>query len=217
MTEMTELNLPTANSIIYVLDMIGIFACTVAGTVLAKRCNMDMFGAWIVSFIGSVGGGTLRDLLLNRHPIFWLHDLNYLYVILVVSTLVQIFYHTVERLDRAMRWFDALGLAAFTVIGVQAALSFNMPPPIVMMMGAFTAIIGGVFRDIVCQQIPLVFQKEVYTTASVVGSAYYLLMLNWGMNEWLNSISTLILIFAIRMLAVYRGWNLPNLTLPKKT
>lgn len=216
MTEMTELNLPTANSIIYVLDMIGIFACTVAGTVLAKRCNMDMFGAWIVSFIGSVGGGTLRDLLLNRHPIFWLHDLNYLYVILVVSTLVQIFYHTVERLDRAMRWFDALGLAAFTVIGVQAALSFNMPPPIVMMMGAFTAIIGGVFRDIVCQQIPLVFQKEVYTTASVVGSAYYLLMLNWGMNEWLNSISTLILIFAIRMLAVYRGWNLPNLTLPKK-
>lgn len=216
MTEMTELNLPTANSIIYVLDMIGIFACTVAGTVLAKRCNMDMFGAWIVSFIGSVGGGTLRDLLLNHHPIFWLHDLNYLYVILVVSTLVQIFYHTVERLDRAMRWFDALGLAAFTVIGVQAALSFNMPPPIVMMMGAFTAIIGGVFRDIVCQQIPLVFQKEVYTTASVVGSAYYLLMLNWGMNEWLNSISTLILIFAIRMLAVYRGWNLPNLTLPKK-
>lgn len=214
---MTELNLPTANSIIYALDMIGVFACTVAGTVLAKRCNMDMFGAWIVSFIGSVGGGTLRDLLLNRHPIFWLHDLDYLYVILVVSTLVQIFYHTVERLDRAMRWFDALGLAAFTVIGVQAALSFNMPPPIVMMMGAFTAIIGGVFRDIVCQQIPLVFQKEIYTTASVIGSAYYLLMLHWGMNAWLNSISTLILIFAIRMLAVYRRWNLPNLTLPKKT
>lgn len=216
MTEISDLNLPTASSIIYVLDMIGVFACTVAATVLAKRCHMDMFGAWIVSFIGSVGGGTLRDLLLNRHPIFWLHDLDYLYVILLVSTLVQIFYHTVERLDRALRWFDALGLAAFTVIGIQAALSFNMPPPIVMMMGAFTAIIGGVFRDIVCQQIPLVFQKEIYTTASVIGSAYYLLMLDWGMNAWLNSISTLILIFAIRMLAVYRGWNLPNLTLPKK-
>lgn len=213
---MTELNLPTANSIIYVLDMIGIVACTVAGSVLAKRCSMDMVGALIVSFIGSVGGGTLRDLLLNRHPIFWLHDLNYVYVILCVSLLVQVFYHTVERLDRAMRWFDALGLAAFTVIGVQAALSFNMSPPIVMMMGAFTAIIGGVFRDIVCQQIPLVFQKEIYTTASIVGSTYYLLMLKWGMNEWLNSISTMILIFGIRMLAVYRAWNLPNITLPQK-
>lgn len=216
MTEMTELNLPTANSIIYVLDMIGIFACTVAGTVLAKRCNMDMFGAWIVSFIGSVGGGTLRDLLLNRHPIFWLHDLNYLYVILVVSTLVQIFYHTVERLDRAMRWFDALGLAAFTVIGVEAALSRNMSAPIVMLMGVFTAIIGGVFRDIVCRQIPLVLQKEIYITASLVGSVYYLLLLQTGINEWLRSISTLLLIFSVRMLAVYRGWNLPNLTLPKK-
>ncbi|QMT31593.1 trimeric intracellular cation channel family protein [Alysiella filiformis] len=213
---MTELPLATAHSIIYVLDMIGVFACTVAATVLAKRCNMDMFGAWIVSLIGSVGGGTLRDLLLNRHPIFWLHDLNYLYVILLVSTLVQIFYHTVERLDRAMRWFDALGLAAFTVIGVQAAVSFHMSPPIVMLMGAFTAMIGGVLRDIICQQIPLVFQKEIYTTASVLGSAYYLLLLHWGVSEWLNSLSTLVLIFSIRMLAVYRGWNLPNLTLPKK-
>lgn len=212
---MTELTLPAASTVIYVLDIIGVIAATAAATVLAKRLDMDMFGAWTVSFIGSVGGGTLRDLLLNRHPIFWLHQLEYLYVILTISTLVQIFYHTVERLDRAMRWFDALGLAAFTVIGVEAALSFNMPYPIVMMMGVFTAIIGGVFRDIVCRQIPLVFQKEIYITASVVGSAYYLTMLNWGMNDWLRSMTTLVLIFAIRMLAIYRQWNFPNLTLPK--
>lgn len=209
--------IPTASSIIYTLDMIGVFACTMAATVLAKRLNFDLFGAILVSFIGSVGGGTLRDLFLNRHPIFWLHDLNYLYLIIVVSVLAQIFYYSIERLDRAMRWFDALGLAAFTVIGIEAALSRQMSAPIVMMMGVFTAIMGGVCRDVVCRQIPLVLQKEIYITASLVGSIYYLILLETSVSDWTRSISTLLLIFALRMLAVYRGWNLPNITLPRNS
>lgn len=205
--------IPTAGSIIYTLDFVGIIACTVAATVLAKRLEFDLFGALLISFIGSVGGGTLRDLLLNRHPIFWLHDLNYLYIIIGISLLVQMFYHYVERLDRALRWFDALGLAAFTVIGIEAALSRQMPAPIVILMGVFTAVIGGVMRDIVCRQIPLLLQKEIYITASVIGSTYYLFMLN-SLSPWARSISTILLIFIIRMLAVYRQWNLPNITLP---
>ncbi|XXQ68387.1 trimeric intracellular cation channel family protein [Neisseriaceae bacterium B1] len=208
--------LPEVSSIIYTLDFIGVIACTVAATVLAKRLKFDLFGALLISFIGSVGGGTLRDLLLNRHPIFWLHDLNYIYVITIVSILVQIFYHYVEKLDRAMRWFDAMGLAAFTVIGIEAALSFNMAAPIVIIMGAFTAIIGGILRDIVCRQIPLVLQKEIYITASVIGSAYYLALLHTTLSPWVRSITTIILIFTIRMLAIYRNWNLPDITLSTK-
>lgn len=208
--------LPTS-SIIYVLDMVGVAACTAAATMLAKRLQFDIFGAFFVSFLGSVGGGTLRDLLLNRHPIFWLHDLNYLYFIMVLSTIIQIFYHFLDKLDKSLRWFDALGLAAFTVIGVQAALSRGMSAPIVMLMGAVTAIIGGVLRDIVCRQIPLVLQKEIYITASLLGSVYYLLLLHTDVSEWVRSVTTLLLIFVIRMLAVYRGWNLPDLTWkPKK-
>lgn len=206
----------SSNTIVYTLDMVGVAACTIAATILAKRLQFDVLGAFFVSFLGSVGGGTLRDLLLNRHPIFWLHDLNYIHFIIGLSLIVQIFYHYVERLDKALRWFDALGLAAFTVIGVEAALSRNMSAPIVMLMGVFTAIIGGVFRDIVCRQIPLVLQKEIYITASLVGSVYYLLLLQTGINEWLRSISTLLLIFSVRMLAVYRGWNLPDITLQPK-
>lgn len=208
--------LPTS-SIIYVLDMVGVAACTAAATMLAKRLQFDIFGAFFVSFLGSVGGGTLRDLLLNRHPIFWLHDLNYLYFIMVLSTIIQIFYHFLDKLDKSLRWFDALGLAAFTVIGVQAALSRGMSAPIVMLMGAVTAIIGGVLRDIVCRQIPLVLQKEIYITASLLGSVYYLLLLHTDVSEWVRSVTTLLLIFVIRMSAVYRGWNLPDLTWkPKK-
>lgn len=207
-----SITVPPVNTIVYALDMVGVGACTVAATLLAKRLQFDIFGALMVSFIGSVGGGTLRDLLLNRHPIFWLHDLNYLHFIIILSLIVQVFYHFVERLDKALRWFDALGLAAFTVIGVEAALSRGMSAPIVMMMGAFTAVIGGVFRDIVCRQIPLVLQKEVYITASLIGSIYYLLLLDTSVGAWTRSVSTMVLIFTIRMLAVYRGWNLPDIT-----
>ena len=116
-----------------------------------------------------------------------------------------------------LRWFDAVGLAAFTVIGAQAAISRGMSAPIVLLMGAMTAVVGGVLRDIVCRQIPLVLQKEIYITASLLGSMYYLWLPGDWANSWMRSVSTMILIVVIRMLAVYRGWNLPSLTWrPKK-
>ena len=211
------LPLPEIKNIIYALDIVGVIACTIAATVLAKQLKLDFWGAVLVSFLGSVGGGTLRDLLINRHPIFWLHDLNYLYWIIGVSVLVQVFYDYFKRVDKMLRWFDAVGLAAFTVIGAQAAISRGMSAPIVLLMGAMTAVVGGVLRDIVCRQIPLVLQKEIYITASLLGSMYYLWLPGDWANSWMRSVSTMILIVAIRMLAVYRGWNLPSLTWrPKK-
>ncbi len=206
--------LPSESLIIYVLDMVGIFACAAAATVLAKRLHLDIFGALLVSCVGAVGGGTLRDLLLDRHPIFWLHDLNYLYLILATSLTVQVFYHWFERLDRAMRWFDALGLAAFTVIGIEAALAKGMHTPVVILMGIITAVAGGILRDVLCRQLPLLLHKEIYITAAFGGSIAYLLMLEAGISLWLRDVATLLLIFAVRMLAVYRGWNLPSITLP---
>lgn len=205
----------TAGTIIYTLDMLGIFACAVAASVLAKRLNFDAFGALLVSFVGSIGGGTLRDVMLSRHPLFWMEDLNYFYLICTASLLTQVFYHYIERLDRAMRWFDALGLGAFTVIGIEAALQRGMAAPIVVLMGVMSAMAGGVMRDIVCRQIPLVLQKEIYITASVAGSLYYLFVAD-AFGSWTRSISTIALIVAVRMLAVYRGWNLPDITLPQK-
>lgn len=202
-----------AGTIVYALDMTGIFACSVAASVLAKRLHFDAFGALLVSFIGSIGGGTLRDVILDRHPLFWMVDLNYFYLICAVSLLTQVFYHYIERLDRAMRWFDALGLGAFTVIGIEAALQRGMAAPVVVLMGVMTAVAGGVMRDIICREIPLVLQKEIYITASVIGTLYYLFVAD-GFGSWTRSISTIALVVAIRMLAVYRGWNLPNITLP---
>ena len=199
------------------LELMATLAFALSGVLEAARKRLDMVGVVVVAFAAAFGGGTLRDLLLNRHPIFWLHDLNYLYWIIGVSVLVQVFYDYFARVDKMLRWFDAVGLAAFTVIGAQAAISRGMSAPIVLLMGAMTAVVGGVLRDIVCRQIPLVLQKEIYITASLLGSMYYLwLPADWA-NSWVRSVSTMILIVAIRMLAVYRGWNLPSLTWrPKK-
>lgn len=206
--------LPSETLIIYVLDMVGVFACTVAATVLAKRLALDIFGALLVSFVGSIGGGTLRDVLLNRHPVFWLEDLNYFYLIVATSLMVQVFYYGFEKLDKVIRWFDALGLAAFTVIGIEAALSKGMQMPIVVMMGVMTAVAGGIMRDVLCRQLPLLLHKEIYITASLIGSVFYLVLLHFEVSLWLRDVTTLLLIFAIRMFAVYRQWNLPNITLP---
>lgn len=206
--------LPSETLIIYVLDMVGVFACTVAATVLAKRLALDIFGALLVSFVGSIGGGTLRDVLLNRHPVFWLEDLNYFYLIVATSLMVQVFYYGFEKLDKVIRWFDALGLAAFTVIGIEAALSKGMQMPIVVMMGMMTAVAGGIMRDVLCRQLPLLLHKEIYITASLIGSVFYLVLLHFEVSLWLRDVATLLLIFAIRMFAVYRQWNLPNITLP---
>lgn len=206
--------LPSETLIIYVLDMVGVFACTVAATVLAKRLALDIFGALLVSFVGSIGGGTLRDVLLNRHPVFWLEDLNYFYLIVATSLMVQVFYYGFEKLDKVIRWFDALGLAAFTVIGIEAALSKGIQMPIVVMMGVMTAVAGGIMRDVLCRQLPLLLHKEIYITASLIGSVFYLVLLHFEVSLWLRDVATLLLIFAIRMFAVYRQWNLPNITLP---
>ncbi|ULJ62200.1 trimeric intracellular cation channel family protein [Wielerella bovis] len=211
-----EIDLPQAQTIVYALDMVGVGASTIAASVLAKRLKLDITGAFIISVLGSIGGGTVRDLLINRHPIFWLRDLNYLSLILFLCVLTLIFYHYFEKIDRSLRWFDAIGLAAFTIIGVQAALSRGMSAPIAICMGAMTGAGGGVLRDIVCRQIPLVLQKEIYITASIVGSVYYIMLQDTGINAWFHSISSIAFIVVVRMLAVYRQWNLPDITLKMK-
>ena len=198
--------------LIYFLDFVGVFACTTAATVLAKQLKFDLFGCIFISFIASVSGGTFRDLLIDRHPIFWLKDLHYFYAVIGVSVVVQLAYGFFARISYVIRGFDALGLAAFTVIGLEAALNRGLAYPIAVLMGALTAVLGGLLRDIVCREIPLVLRQEIYITASLAGSSFYLLTLHL-LDLWSRSVATILLIFGLRMLAVHYRWNLPDITL----
>ena len=199
--------------LLYLLDMIGVIACAIAGTLLAQHKGFDVAGCILVSMVNAIGGGTLRDMALDRHPLFWMTDLNYVIVITLTSLILQMFFHLYHKIDNALKLFDAIGLAAFSVIGFKVALAQDMSPVIAVMMGVWTAIIGGLLRDIICNEIPLLLQREIYITASVAGSLTYLVLDYWGLNSIANEFTMLFVIFAVRMLALRFDWHLPSIRL----
>lgn len=202
---------------IYAVDLIGCAAAAIAASTLAKRVGFDAVGAIMIAAIAAIGGGTCRDILINRHPLFWFHNLTYLWLVSSIALIVQVFYHSVERhIDKPLRLFDALGLSAFAVIGFEAALSKHLPYPIVILMGVITSVFGGILRDIICGQLPLVLQKEIYILCVVTGGLAYLSLMQLSVSLWLRDIITMLIVFTIRLLAIYRNWNLPNITLPPR-
>ena len=201
--------------LLYLLDMIGIIACAIAGTLLAQHKGFDIAGCILVSMVNAIGGGTLRDMALDRHPLFWMTDLNYVIVITVTSLVLQIFFHLYHKIDKALKLFDVIGLAAFSVIGFKVALNQDMSPLIAIMMGVWTAIIGGLLRDIICNEIPLLLQREIYITASIAGSLTYLLLDSLGIRPGVNEFIMLGVIFAVRMLGLKFDWHLPSIRLVK--
>lgn len=199
--------------LLYLLDMVGVVACAIAGTLLAQHKGFDIAGCILVSMVNAIGGGTLRDMALDRHPLFWMTDLNYVIVITITSLILQIFFHLYHKIDKALKFFDAIGLAAFSVIGFKVALAQDMSPVIAVMMGVWTAIIGGLLRDIICNEIPLLLQREIYITASIAGSLSYLALDYWGVDAVANEFMMLFIIFAVRMLALKFDWHLPSIRL----
>lgn len=199
--------------LLYLLDMVGVIACAIAGTLLAQHKGFDIAGCILVSMVNAIGGGTLRDMALDRHPLFWMTDLNYVIVITLTSLILQIFFHLYHKIDKALKLFDAIGLAAFSVIGFKVALAQDVSPVIAVMMGVWTAIIGGLLRDIICNEIPLLLQREIYITASIAGSLSYLALDYWGVNAVINEFMMLFIIFAVRMLALKFDWHLPSIRL----
>ncbi|WP_299186383.1 trimeric intracellular cation channel family protein [uncultured Psychrobacter sp.] len=206
-------NLIFPDILLYLLDMVGVIACAIAGTLLAQHKGFDIAGCILVSMVNAIGGGTLRDIALDRHPLFWMTDLNYVIVITATSLILQIFFHLYHKIDNALKLFDAIGLAAFSVIGFKVALNQDVSPMIAIMMGVWTAIIGGMLRDIICNEIPLVLQREIYISASIAGSVTYLLLERLGVDAGLNEFIMLGVIFAVRMLALRFDWHLPSIRL----
>lgn len=202
---------------IYLLDMVGIIACAIAGTTLALHKKFDFFGCILVSMVNAIGGGTIRDVMLDRHPLFWMTDLNYVIVITLTSLIYQVFFYHYQKFDWTLKFFDAVGLAAFSVIGLKVGLSFGAHPMIAVMMAVLTSIAGGIMRDMICNEIPLVLQKEIYISASIIGSLLYLALAHLGVGSHLQDTLTLATIFAVRILAIRFDWHLPSIRLNHRT
>ncbi len=199
-------------SLIFLFDMIGIVACSVSGTILAKHKNFDVFGCLLVSIVTAIGGGTVRDVILDRHPLFWMVDMNYLTVITITSIITQIFFHPNSKgVDKFLKLSDTIGLSAFTLIGIKVADSMDANIPVALLLGVITIIVGGIIRDMICNEIPLVLQQEIYISAALAGGILYFALYNLGLPVWIADISAMSTIFTIRMLAIRYDWQFPSL------
>jgi len=197
--------------LIYALDLAGTFVFAVSGWILASSKKLDIFGASVIAFITAVGGGTLRDLLIGSQPVGWMLNLNYLLMI-GLGVLCGLFFKRVfEKLRKTMFLFDSIGIGLFTILGIQKTLGMGLSPVIAVMMGTISAVFGGVLRDTLVNEIPLIFRKEVYATVCLVGGVFYLLLKElMPANDW-PIVITVVFIIAIRVLAVKKRWSMPTL------
>jgi uncharacterized membrane protein YeiH len=196
---------------IYVLDIIGTFAFAVSGALVASDKKFDLFGVVIIAFVTAVGGGMLRDLLIDAHPINWIGDLNYMYTIFLAVIFTFLFKSKIAHLSKTMFLFDTVGLSVFTLLGLEKGLSFNLNPIIALIMGMISAVFGGVLRDVLTNKIPLIFEKEIYASACLVGGISYLLLTYFNMTENVIFVFSASIIVIIRVIAVKFELQLPKI------
>lgn len=191
----------------YVADLLGVAVFAVSGTLLAFRKHMDGFGVVVLASLTAIGGGTTRDLILDV-PVFWLHDPTYFIVILSAAlvTIIWLRYKTHIPVNRLL-FADALGIAFFTVLGAERALNAGVSSFTAIILGTMTAVFGGMLRDIVARDVPMVLKSELYATTCIAGACAFVLL--YPYSQTLAMIVALILTFSLRMSALRFGWSLP--------
>ena len=195
--------------LLYFLDLTGVAIFAASGVLAARDRDLDLLGVIVVAAITAIGGGTLRDLLLNRHPIFWISDTWYLVIIILSAILTVAYVRIWPPPGATILVADALGLALFALYGAQLAEAAQCSPLIVVLMGTMTGVTGGVLRDVITAQIPLILRREIYATAAIVGIAVYLALQTLGMGRGPAFWSGMFVVAALRLLAIRWGLHLP--------
>ncbi|MDD3610306.1 MAG: trimeric intracellular cation channel family protein [Halothiobacillaceae bacterium] len=197
------------HTLIHVLDLFGVMVFALSGALVAARKGMDWMGFSLVAIVTGIGGGTLRDLLLDR-PVYWLTQ--WYYLVLCILTALATFYlarHLHERLGWLL-WADAIGLAAFTVIGNDVTLSTGASPFIAVVMGVMTATFGGLIRDVLCGEPPLLLHREVYATAALAGGIVFVSSLTLGLGDWVAALAAFLVTLIVRGLGIVYHLHLPS-------
>ena len=191
------------------LDLAGIAVFAASGALVASRKQLDVVGFVLIAAVTGFGGGTVRDLLMGRTPVFWLRDPVLLAVASAVGVLVFFTAHRIENRFRALLWADAVGLALYAVLGAEIALIGGIVPWAAVLLGVATATFGGVLRDVICNEIPLLLRKEIYGLAALAGAAAFVLLRMHGIWRDTALLAGMALCFGIRAAVIARGWSLP--------
>jgi uncharacterized membrane protein YeiH len=191
------------------IDILGTAAFAISGVFAAMDKRLDVFGIFIIAFITAVGGGTIRDVLIGNLPVTWMRTGNYSLVIFTSALIAVFFYKLIRDYDKILLLFDSIGLGFFTILGIQKGMEFEFSAGMCIALGTISACFGGMARDIVLNQIPHIFQKEIYATACIAGGGLYFLLLPAGLPAAMLDGICIAFIVGIRLLAVRYNWTLP--------
>ena len=192
------------------IDILGTIAFAISGVLTAFKKKMDFFGIFIIAFVTAVGGGTLRDVLISAN-IGWMRNTTFIYVIMGATVFGLLFRRQLGYLRKSLFLFDTIGIALYTVIGVEKGLAAAYPPITCIALGTLSACFGGVIRDILCNEIPIIFRKEIYATACILGGLAYFLLLKTTLSSTLIVILSGLVVIAVRLSAVIFKLSLPSL------
>lgn len=195
----------------YTIDILGTIAFAISGVLVAMNKKMDLFGILIIAFVTAVGGGTLRDILIGQTPVSWMKDMTFTYVILGSAIFAVIVRNKINYLRTSLFLFDTIGIGLYTVVGVEKGLSADLHPIICIALGTMSACFGGVIRDILCNEIPVIFRKEIYATACILGGLSYFLLRKLPLESDFVFMIAGAIVIVIRLLAVKFKIALPNI------
>lgn len=194
-----------------VVDILGTIAFAISGVLVALDKRMDAFGVLIIAFVTAVGGGTLRDVMAGIHPVSWMTNMTYVYVIIGSAVFAVVLRNKINYLRRSLFLFDTIGIGLYTVVGIETGIVAGLHPVICIALGTMTACFGGVLRDILCNEIPVIFRKEIYATACILGGLTYFLLLKVMADTNFIFVIAGFIVIVVRLLAVRLKISLPSL------
>ena len=197
-------------SLFSILDILGTIAFAISGALSAMNRRLDLFGIFIIAFVTAIGGGTVRDILIGDTPVTWMENIMYIYLIGIVTILAIVFRNKLDYLKKSLFLFDTIGLGVFTITGVETGIQNDLNPIISVALGAMTGTFGGVIRDILCNEIPVIFRKEIYATACPIGALAYVTLYDLGMNADFIYLATALTVISIRLVVVKYKITLPS-------
>lgn len=196
---------------IEVINISGTVVFAISGALTAANKRFDLMGISIIAFVTALGGGTIRDMLIGAHPVGWMQSEWYLLAVLIGVILAYVFYKRLQHLRMTFFLFDAIGLGVFAIGGLEKALSYNIDPVYALMCAMITGTMGGLLRDVLCNDVPLIFRKEIYATAALAGAGLYLLLDYVNVNQQFNFIVSILVVIIVRVLAVRYKLSLPKI------
>ncbi|MBX2862504.1 MAG: trimeric intracellular cation channel family protein [Leptolyngbyaceae cyanobacterium MAG.088] len=200
--------------VLYVLDLVGVAVFAISGALAAGRKHLDLLGVVVIAVVTAIGGGTLRDILLDRHPVFWIENPIYLSVILSSVLLTVVYTNFFRPPQKALLVADAFGLALFSISGAQVAEQFQLAPLLIVVMGTITGAAGGVLRDVLLVDIPVILRRgRIYATAAIAGIMVYLGLQALGLEQTWAALSGMAIVAGLRLAAIIWGLMLPIFSL----